>query len=87
MGKDDLSKTLPLCWICGNPANSSEHRLKKADLVRAYRRAPCRGDSAPVHIRAGVPTAIQGPNSSVVKYDQFLCDYCKRPEHNHTIER
>jgi len=26
----------PLCWICGEPVDTSEHRLKKSDIVRAH---------------------------------------------------
>lgn len=64
------------CWICGSAANSSEHRLKKSDLVRAYGRGPYKGDSRPLHISNGKQSEVQGPNSRVVKYDSILCDKC-----------
>jgi hypothetical protein len=64
------------CWICNAPADSPEHRFKKADLVRAYGKGPYRGPSAPVHVRNGVLSPIQGPSSSKVKYEPSLCPAC-----------
>jgi hypothetical protein len=64
------------CWICNAPADSAEHRLKKADLVRAYGKGPYMGPSAPVHVRSGVLSQVQGPGSSKVKYDAYLCHAC-----------
>jgi 5-methylcytosine-specific restriction endonuclease McrA len=64
------------CWICGAPADSAEHRIKKADIVRAYGKGPYKGDSAPVHFRDGIQTAIQGPRSERIKYQKSLCHAC-----------
>ena len=66
----------PICWICKAAADSSEHRLKKTDLTRAYGKGPYRGAHAPVHVRDGVVSPVQGPRSSRVKYDQSLCYAC-----------
>lgn len=68
--------TQPTCWMCGSEANSSEHRLKKADIVRAYGRGPYSGTHRPMHVRAGKPTEIQGPNSRKIKYANILCHTC-----------
>jgi hypothetical protein len=64
------------CWICSAIADSAEHRIKKTDLVRAYGRGPYRGPSAPVHVRGGVITPVQGPGSARVKYEPSLCRKC-----------
>lgn len=64
------------CWICGNPASSREHRLKKADIIRAYGRGPYRGEDAPVHIREEVISPLQGPNAQILKYAPSLCHEC-----------
>lgn len=64
------------CWICQAPADSAEHRIKKADLVRAYGRGPYRGPSAPVHVRNGVISQVQGPGSERIKYEPTLCHQC-----------
>ena len=68
------------CWICGASADSAEHRIKKSDMVRAYGRGPYKGDSAPVHVRNGVETPIQGPGSDLIKYQKFLCHKCNTTE-------
>jgi hypothetical protein len=68
--------TQPTCWMCGAEANSSEHRLKKADIVRAYGRGPYSGDHRPMHVRTGKLTEIQGPNSRTIKYAAILCHTC-----------
>lgn len=64
------------CWICGAEANSSEHRLKKSDLVRAYGRGPYSGSHAPLHVRGAQTTRIQGPNSRAIKYTNIICHTC-----------
>jgi len=66
----------PKCWICGAPANSAEHRIKRSDLTRVYGKGSYKGTSAPVHVRNGVISPIQGPNSLRVKYAQSLCHDC-----------
>lgn len=71
-----MDQTPVPCWICGKPADSSEHRFKKADLVRAYGRGPYRGTSAAVHVRGGNMTPIQGPGSGTLKYQRSLCQFC-----------
>lgn len=65
-----------ICWMCGAKANSSEHRLKKADIVRAYGRGPYIGPDRPLHVRAGILTEIQGPKSRTIKYEAILCEAC-----------
>jgi hypothetical protein len=72
----DGCQEIAKCWICGEPANSAEHRIKKADLVRAYGAGPYQGPSAPLHVRVGVSTPIRGPRSTAVKYEKSLCQEC-----------
>ncbi len=64
------------CWMCGAPADSSEHRFKKSDLVRAHGRGPYKKSSALSHIRAGKEVLVQGPNSKSLKYSPNLCQHC-----------
>lgn len=64
------------CWLCGAPADSAEHRFKKADLIRAYGKGPYKGPSAPVHVRGELVSPIQGPRSSKLKYKKSLCHAC-----------
>lgn len=62
--------------MCGAKADSSEHKLKKSDIVRAYGRGPYSGETAPVHFRGDKSTKIQGPNSRTLKYPKILCAAC-----------
>lgn len=66
------------CWICGAPAGSAEHRLKKADLVRGYGKGSYRGPSAPIHVRGGkiIGKSIPGADAKQLKYQPSLCKYC-----------
>jgi hypothetical protein len=64
------------CWLCGAPAGSREHRLKKSDIVRAYGPGPYRGDHAPMHVRGDDRRVVQGPNSNRLKYAPSLCEAC-----------
>lgn len=64
------------CWICGAKADSAEHRIKRADLVRAFGRGPYQGPSVIGHYSEGRETQVQGPKSRVVKYAPSLCKAC-----------
>lgn len=64
------------CWMCGSPADSAEHKFKKADLVRAHGKGPYKGDGALAHVLAGSQKLIQGANSGVLKYQKNLCGNC-----------
>lgn len=65
-----------VCWICGNKADSAEHRIKKSDLVRAHGTGPYQGPAAVVHFQGGKETLIQGPRSNAIKYQKSLCQHC-----------
>ncbi len=65
------------CWICGAPADSREHKLKRSDLVRSFGTGPFRDDDALLHfIDDQCPRAVQGPNSGRMKYGTVLCSNC-----------
>lgn len=64
------------CWICGAPANSKEHRLKKSDIVRAYGRGGYKGQKRPVHVKNGQVSSFQGPSAERLKYAPSLCHEC-----------
>jgi hypothetical protein len=64
------------CWICREPADSAEHRLKMADIVRAYGKGPYKGGAAPVHVRGDDKSPVQGPRSMIIKYQPSLCHSC-----------
>ncbi|OTG66068.1 hypothetical protein [Acinetobacter silvestris] len=68
-----------LCWICNtNIADTSEHALKKADIVRAYGKGSYSslGEKQPIHYKDGKQTKLQGANSDVLKNPKDLCKQC-----------
>ena len=72
----ESNMTLPQCWICGAPANSREHRIKKSDLMRRYGRQSYRSMGGMVHVIGGEPHDIQGPSDSRLTYEPLLCADC-----------
>jgi hypothetical protein len=64
------------CWICGQPSDTSEHRIKKSDLVQQYGTGPYRGTETLMHFKAGRVSKVQGPDSALVKYRKDLCGQC-----------
>ena len=64
-----------LCWICGSEAETGEHMIKVTDLADLfghttthkplYRRIDC-----------GPQEKVQGKNSTKLKFQTRLCDYC-----------
>ena len=65
-----------LCGICGQPSDTSEHRIKKSDLVQQYGTGPYRGTETLMHFKAGRVSKVQGPDSALVKYRKDLCGQC-----------
>lgn len=65
------------CWICGAPADSREHKIKRSDLVRAFGNGPFKDDGGLLHFIDGQsPRELQGPNSNRLKYEPVLCGDC-----------
>jgi hypothetical protein len=66
------------CWICGDPADSDEHRRKRSDLVARYG-ASWTPDQQPFVIRGDGSdrwTRIQSPNDRKNVYENMLCSPC-----------
>ncbi|HET9137704.1 MAG TPA: hypothetical protein VFO76_13815 [Candidatus Kapabacteria bacterium] len=61
------------CWICGKQADSSEHTIKKSDLVLIHGKGPY---TDLIHQTGDKLSKLQGPNSDKVKYDKNLCYHC-----------
>ncbi len=64
------------CWWCGNPADSQEHRYKKADINRLLGRGPYKGQDALVRVVEEKERAVQGPNSKELMFKANLCQKC-----------
>ncbi|MBT1065489.1 hypothetical protein KJY73_18020 [Bowmanella sp. Y26] len=71
-----VSENETQCWMCGSPADSAEHKFKKADLVRAHGKGPYKGDRALALVVAGSQKLIRGSNSNALKYAKNLCSNC-----------
>jgi hypothetical protein len=65
-------KSLTTCWVCGQPANTGEHKIKKADLSFVFGRAV----SLFLHTARKRNERVQGLNSDKLKYQSRLCSYC-----------
>jgi len=68
-----------LCWICEeNIVDTSEHALKKTDIVRAYGKGSYYNlnEKQPIHFKNGKETKLQGANSNVIKNPKDLCKQC-----------
>ncbi len=64
------------CWICKGPADSSEHKFKKTDLITLHGEGPYVKDKELLHLKDGVIRKIHGPNARIVKYEKSLCQRC-----------
>lgn len=64
------------CWICGDPSNSREHKIKKSDFVRRYGNQPFHKISGMLHFTDGVSRNVQGPSSKILSYEPIICSNC-----------
>ncbi|QDG70205.1 hypothetical protein [Janthinobacterium tructae] len=65
------------CWICGNPATTAEHKIKKSDLVRVHGRGDSFTSASLNYLRSDDTVVIlQGPDSKLVKWPNNLCAPC-----------
>lgn len=62
------------CWICGDPADSREHKFKKTDLARSS--ATWLPADQPYFVSGSGVRRIQGPKSQLVTFGKVLCQKC-----------
>src|SRR6185437_2381031 len=63
-----------LCWICGDFADTREHKFKRTDLVRSSSTwAP---DNLPYFVSSDCWRRIQSPNSTIATFGKVLCGNC-----------
>lgn len=62
------------CWICGNVADSGEHKIKKSLLKKVF----CNGfkNKSIRHIKYGKEYKLPGPNSDKIKFKKVICSQC-----------
>ena len=61
------------CWMCGAPADTGEHKIKKSLLVELHGSGAYTGANAMSHVKDGEVRNLQGPGSELVKYRKCLC--------------
>ncbi|MFE0488616.1 hypothetical protein [Streptomyces griseoaurantiacus] len=64
------------CWWCGSIADSREHRYKKSDVIRNFKKDRWR--EGVVRVKGGSERQeyIQGANSGKLKFAKVLCARC-----------
>lgn len=67
--------TQPMCWICGDPADTGEHMIKKTDLAEIFGK-PKQGKPLFLHNAAKTNHIIQGLNAEALKLASRLCAKC-----------
>lgn len=72
MGDDEKS----LCWICGKPADTAEHILKRTDLAKLFQEQKEDLEDIPFILRGKKPVRLQSPKSKHVKFPKSLCRNC-----------
>ena len=67
--------THPKCWICGDPAKTGEHMIKKTDLAEIFGKPMPR---KPLFLHNATKTnhIIQGLNADALKLSSRLCAKC-----------
>jgi hypothetical protein len=64
------------CWMCGAPADSSEHIFKARDLRRIFDEDGYAFDDLPFHFHAGGHDRIPGPKSKRMTFPRLICTAC-----------
>jgi len=64
------------CWICGNPADSGEHKFKARDLKKIFDRDGFHPENLPFHFFDGGHRRIRSPKSDAIKYPKIICRNC-----------
>lgn len=64
------------CWICGAPANSREHKIKKSDLKAVIGSPPTQANPIYIHTAARKNKRIGSLNADALKYAPSLCQLC-----------
>ncbi len=62
------------CWMCGNIANSKEHKIKKSLLKKIF--SEDFENKNMIHIKYGVESKLPGPNSDKIKFKKVICEKC-----------
>jgi hypothetical protein len=64
------------CWICGRPADSGEHKIKRSLLVKVFGPGPYHGPNELLHVIGSESRAIKGPGARQLKFEDAICSKC-----------
>lgn len=67
--------TTEKCWICGDPADSREHRTKRSDL-KSIAGTPTQADPLYIHTDKRRNRRVGSLNADALKFTSRLCHYC-----------
>jgi hypothetical protein len=75
LGTGGDTPVVALCWICGDPADSGEHKSKKSDLKTIF------GDVSaerPIHFHDGAKLnrKVKSLDADVLKWRKVICHHC-----------
>lgn len=80
---------MPNCWICGDPADSSEHMVKASDFRSIFGHITQK-TPAFRHSKDLQNDPIRGANADKLKFPHSLCGYCnntRTQEHDKAWQR
>ena len=60
--------------MCGNPADSREHKFKRSDVAKAS--ASWTRDDQPYYFDEKGSRRLQGPDSDTIKFAKVICHSC-----------
>lgn len=69
------SLSRPNCWICGQPADSGEHKFKASDIRRAIRLS----QQQPAYLQVNAQATnkeIGSAKAAALQFSKSLCAYC-----------
>lgn len=70
------SQSIKPCWICGNPSDSREHKIKRTDFVRRYGNLPFIHIGGMLHFKGETSKNVPSSKSKILSYDPIICSTC-----------
>ncbi len=63
------------CWICGDTADSGEHKSKRSDLKAVFGKVSAK---RPIHFHDGTKLnrKVKSLDADVLKWRNVICHYC-----------
>ena len=65
-----------ICWWCGGIADSSEHKIKRTDLIEVYGKGPFLDEEKLFYVVDEKSLPVQSAKSDFIKFKRSLCKEC-----------